>query len=195
MTLRQKLLKRIYPLIMKFSQKGEKGKVMLKPTAVSAIVSSGDLMINLSNGEILQLKDLNGKKVLLVNTASDCGYTGQFEELQQVQNSYKDSLLIVGFPANDFMKQETGSDSSILNFCQMNYGVTFPIAKKSVVIKKSNQNLIFEWLSNPTKNGWNDQAPDWNFSKYLLSESGELLGYFGPAISPMDKRLLDLIAS
>lgn len=195
MTLRQKLLKRIYPLIMKFSQKGEKGRVMLKPTAISAIVRSGDLKINLSNGEILHLKDLNGKKVLLVNTASDCGYTGQFEELQHVQNLYKDSLVILGFPANDFLEQEKGEDSTILNFCQVNYSVTFPIAKKSVIIKKANQNLIFEWLSNPAKNGWNDQAPVWNFSKYLLSETGELLGYFGPAISPNDKRLLDLIAN
>ena len=168
---------------------------MLKPTAISAIVRSGDLKINLSNGEILHLKDLNGKKVLLVNTASDCGYTGQFEELQHVQNLYKDSLVILGFPANDFLKQEKGEDSTILNFCQVNYSVTFPIAKKSVIIKKANQNLIFEWLSNPAKNGWNDQAPVWNFSKYLLSETGELLGYFGPAISPNDKRLLDLISN
>jgi glutathione peroxidase len=195
MTLKQILLKRLYPTIMKFSQKGEKGKVFLKPTAVSAIIHSGSLQIDLSNGGLLQLKELKGKKVLLVNTASDCGYTGQFEELQQVQNLYKDSLVIVGFPANDFLEQEKGADSNILNFCQVNYGVTFPIAKKSVVIKKSNQNLIFEWLSNPAKNGWNDQEPVWNFSKYLISETGELLGYFGPAISPNDKRLLDLIAN
>ena len=195
MTLRQKLLKRLYPLIMKFSQKGEKGKVSLKPTTVSAIILSDGLHIDFSNGEILKLKELKGKKVLLVNTASDCGYTGQFEELQQVQNLYKDSLIIVGFPANDFLEQEKGADSTILNFCQVNYGVTFPIAKKSVVIKNANQNLIFEWLSNPAKNGWNDQEPVWNFSKYLLSETGELLGYFGPAISPNDKRLLDLIAN
>ncbi len=195
MTLRQKLLKGLYPLIMKFSQRGEKGKVLLKPSAVSAIVHSDGLQIDLSNGELLQVKDLNGKKVLFVNTASDCGYTGQFEELQQVQNLYKDSLVIVGFPANDFLEQEKGSDSSIQSFCQVNYGVTFPMAKKSVVIKNANQNLIFEWLSNPAKNGWNDQEPVWNFSKYLLSENGELLGYFGPAISPNDKRLLDLIAN
>ena len=195
MTLRQKLLKRLYPLIMKFSQKGEKGKVSLKPTTVSAIILSDGLHIDFSNGEILKLKELKGKKVLLVNTASDCGYTGQFEELQQVQNLYKDSLIIVGFPANDFLDQEKGADSTILNFCQVNYGVTFPIAKKSVVIKNANQNLIFEWLSNPAKNGWNDQEPVWNFSKYLLSETGELLGYFGPAISPNDKRLLDLITN
>jgi glutathione peroxidase len=195
MTLRQKLLKRLYPLIMKFSQKGEKGKVSLKPTTVSAIILSDGLNIDFSNGEILKLKELKGKKVLLVNTASDCGYTGQFEELQQVQNLYKDSLIIVGFPANDFLEQEKGADSNILNFCQVNYGVTFPIAKKSVVIKNANQNLIFEWLSNPAKNGWNDQEPVWNFSKYLLSETGELLGCFGPAISPNDKRLLDLIAN
>ena len=195
MTLRQKLLKGLYPLIMKFSQKGEKGKVLLKPTAVSAIVRSDVLLIDLSNGESLELKALKGKKVLLVNTASDCGYTGQFEELQQVQNLYKDSLVIVGFPANDFLEQEKGSDSSIQSFCQVNYGVTFPMAKKSVVIKNGDQNLIFEWLSNPAKNGWNDQEPVWNFSKYLLSETGELLGYFGPAISPNDTRLLDLITN
>ena len=195
MTLRQKLLKRLYPLIMKFSQKGEKGKVSLKATTVSAIIHSEGLQIDFSNGEILKLKELKGKKVLLVNTASDCGYTGQFEELQQVQNLYKDSLIVVGFPANDFLEQEKGADSNILNFCQVNYGVTFPIAQKSVVIKNADQNVIFEWLSNPAKNGWNDQAPVWNFSKYLLNENGELLGYFGPAISPNDKRLLDLIAN
>ena len=195
MTIRQKLLKGLYPFIMRFSQKGEKGQIMLKPNSVSAITDSGDFQIDLSNGELLKLKELNGKKVLLVNTASDCGYTGQFEELQHIQNLHKDSLIIVGFPANDFLEQEKGADSSILNFCQVNYGVTFPIAKKSVVIKQSNQNLIFEWLSNPAKNGWNDKEPVWNFSKYLLSETGELLGYFGPAISPNDKRLLDLIAN
>ena len=195
MTLKQRLLKRLYPTIMKFSQKGEKGKVLLKPKAVQSIIQSGSLKIDLSNGDLLQLNELKGKKVLLVNTASDCGYTGQFEELQRIQNLYKDSLVILGFPANDFLVQEKGEDSSILNFCQVNFGVTFPIAKKSVVIKKENQNLIFEWLSNPAKNGWNDQEPVWNFSKYLLSETGELLGYFGPAISPNDKRLLDLITN
>lgn len=193
MTLKQRLLKRLYPTIMKFSQKGEKGKVLLKPKAVKSIVQSGSLKIDLSNGDLLQLNELKGKKVLLVNTASDCGYTGQFEELQRIQNLYKESLVILGFPANDFLEQEKGEDSSILNFCQVNFGVTFPIAKKSVVIKKENQNLIFEWLSNPAKNGWNDQEPVWNFSKYLLSETGELLGYFGPAISPNDNRLLELI--
>ncbi len=195
MTLKQLLLKRLYPTIMKFSQKGEKGKVLLKPKAVQSIVQSGSLKIDLSNGDLLQLNELKGKKVLLVNTASDCGYTGQFEELQRIQNLYKESLVILGFPANDFLEQEKGEDSSILNFCQVNFGVTFPIAKKSVVIKKENQNLIFEWLSNPAKNGWNDQEPVWNFSKYLLSETGELLGYFGPAISPNDIRLLDLITN
>jgi glutathione peroxidase len=195
MTLKQRLLKRLYPTIMQFSQKGEKGKVLLKPKAVQSIVQSGSLKIDLSNGDLLQLNELKGKKVLLVNTASDCGYTGQFEELQRIQNLYKDSLVILGFPANDFLEQEKGEDSSILNFCQVNFGVTFPIAKKSVVIKKENQNLIFEWLSNSAKNGWNDQEPVWNFSKYLLSETGELLGYFGPAISPNDKRLLDLITN
>ena len=195
MTLKQRLLKRLYPTIMKFSQKGEKRKVLLKPKAVQSIIQSGSLKIDLSNGDLLQLNELKGKKVLLVNTASDCGYTGQFEELQRIQNLYKDSLVILGFPANDFLEQEKGEDSSILNFCQVNFGVTFPIAKKSVVIKKENQNLIFEWLSNPAKNGWNDQEPVWNFSKYLLSETGELLGYFGPAISPNDPRLLDLIAN
>lgn len=195
MTLKQLLLKRLYPTIMKFSQKGEKGKVLLKPKAVQSFIQSGSLKIDLSNGDLLQLNELKGKKVLLVNTASDCGYTGQFEELQRIQNLYKESLVILGFPANDFLEQEKGEDSSILNFCQVNYGVTFPIAKKSVVIKKANQNLIFEWLSNPAKNGWNDQEPVWNFSKYLLSETGELLGCFGPAISPNDIRLLDLIAN
>ena len=193
MTIRQTLLKLLYPFIMKFSGKGEKGKMLFKPKAVKAITQSSSFQIELSNGEKLMLNQLLGKKVLLVNTASDCGYTRQFEALQALQNLKMDSLVVVGFPANDFLEQDKGSDSSILNFCQLNYGVTFSMAKKSVVVKKSNQHPLFEWLSNPAKNGWNDQAPVWNFSKYLLSETGELLAYFGPAVSPNDKQIMDLI--
>ena len=193
MTIRQTLLKLLYPFIMKFSGKGEKGKMLFKPKAVKAITQSSSFQIELSNGEKLMLNQLLGKKVLLVNTASDCGYTRQFEALQALQNLKMESLVVVGFPANDFLEQDKGSDSSILNFCQLNYGVTFSMAKKSVVVKKSNQHPLFEWLSNPAKNGWNDQAPVWNFSKYLLSETGELLANFGPAVSPNDKQIMDLI--
>lgn len=193
MTIKQKLAKAAYSVIMKISKRGEKGLVLLKPRVSGNTVYSESYQLTLSIGLETPFNNMLGKKVLLVNTASDCGYTGQFEELQALSNQFKDSLIIIGFPSNDFMEQEKGSDSSILNFCQVNYGVTFPIAKKSVVIKSSNQHPLFEWLSNSAKNGWNDQAPVWNFSKYLLSETGELLAYFGPAISPNDKQITDLI--
>jgi glutathione peroxidase len=193
MNVRQRLLKSLYPLIMKLSAKGEKGKVLFKPKATRSLVSLDHLKIQLSNGKELSLTDLKGRKILLVNTASECGYTGQFVELQRLHEEMGDKLQIIGFPSNDFREQEKGNDAAISEFCQINYGVTFPLAKKSVVLKTDVQNPMFAWLTDPSKNGWNDQEPDWNFSKYMLNEQGELIAYFGPAVSPEDPKIKDLI--
>ncbi len=145
-----------------------------------------DLNISLNNGNTLPLKQFAGKKMLLVNTASDCGYTDQYAELQQLYSQHKDQLVVIGFPANDFKQQERGTDEQIAQFCQVNYGVTFPLSKKTVVVKSGEQNPVFRWLTNGKLNGWNDKAPSWNFSKYLINEQGVLTHYFDPAISPLN---------
>jgi glutathione peroxidase len=186
MTLRQILLKKLYPFIAKSSRKTGNGIVLEKPVQSHALQPIDQLPLQLNTGEEVQLSKYKGKKVLLVNTASDCGYTGQYEELQKLQIEMPEKLVVIGFPANDFKAQEKAGDKDIAAFCQKNYGVTFPLAKKSVVVKKGAQNPVFKWLSDPKSNGWNDQEPVWNFTKYLINEQGELIGVFGPAVSPLE---------
>jgi glutathione peroxidase len=140
--------------------------------------------VKLNNGNSVPLASFKGKKIMLVNTASDCGYTPQYEALQSLYEQYNRNLVIIGFPANDFGEQEKGNDSEIASFCTINFGVTFPLAVKSVVIKSDQQNVVFQWLSDKSKNGWNNQPPSWNFSKYLINEQGVLTHYFDPAVSP-----------
>jgi glutathione peroxidase len=94
-------------------------------------------------------------------------------------------VAIIGFPANDFKEQEKGSDEEISRFCAVNYGVSFPIAKKAVVAKGQEQHPVYQWLTNPAQNGWNSKAPSWNFAKYLVNEEGILTHYFEPAVSPV----------
>ena len=136
---------------------------------------------------------MKGKKVLLVNTASNCGYTSQYSELQELYEKYKGKLEIIGFPANDFKEQEKGSDEEIAQFCKVNFGVSFPLMKKSVVIKSTDQNPVFKWLSDSTQNGWNQKEPSWNFSKYLVDEKGVLTNYFDPSVSPLSEEVIKSI--
>lgn len=113
--------------------------------------------------------------------------------MQKLHEQLGDKLAIVAFPANDFLSQEKGSDKDIAQFCQLNYGVSFPIAKKGVVIKNQQQQPLFKWLTDSNANGWNDHAPDWNFSKYIIDEKGNLAYYFGPSISPLSKEFMDAV--
>ncbi|WP_315818648.1 glutathione peroxidase [Paraflavitalea speifideaquila] len=129
-----------------------------------------------------------------MNTASDCGYTNQYEDLQKLYETYKDKLVIIGFPANDFHEQEKGNDEEIAQFCKVNFGVSFPLAKKSVVIKSPEQNPVFGWLTHKALNGWNEQEPSWNFSKYLVNERGVLTHYFDPSVSPTSNVVITAIA-
>lgn len=151
------------------------------------------LKITLNNGEELDFASLKGKKVLLVNTASKCGFTPQYEGLEKLYEKYKDQLVIIAFPANDFANQESGSNEEIAQFCKANYGVTFPIAMKAGVIKNEAQQEVFKWLTDKKLNGWNDQAPEWNFSKYLVNENGELVSYFKSSVKPFDSQIISLI--
>ncbi len=189
--MKQRILKWFYPILMKLA--GKKARVLQNEKNVTPLQSFYQLNILLNNGETLDFDTLQGKKVLLVNTASDCGYTPQYKELQQLQDQYKDKLVVIAFPSNDFKDQEKGTDSSIAGFCEVNYGITFPLAKKSSVVKSPQQNKVYQWLTDEKANGWNNQPPEWNFSKYLVNEQGILAYYFAPSVSPLDDRLQQAI--
>jgi glutathione peroxidase len=188
MTIRQRFLKLIYPLWIWFAgKKGLNTKNLSNKTAPP--VSFYELKDTLNNGQPFDFAQLKGKKVMLVNTASNCGYTGQYDDLQKLSEQYKDRLVVLGFPANDFKEQEKGSDEEIAEFCRINFGVSFPLMRKSSVVKGADQNPVFEWLSDPGKNGWNKYQPSWNFCKYIVDEEGRLTNYFGATIEPMSKEI------
>jgi len=193
MTYRQKILKAIYPAWMWWTKLRGKNSTELSNQQKQPPVSFYSLKGILNDNTELELSSLKGKKVMLVNTASNCGYTDQYEDLQKLYEDNKDKLEVIGFPANDFKEQEKGNDEEIAQFCKLNYGVTFPLMKKSSVVKSSQQNEVFQWLTDSTKNGWNNKTPIWNFTKYLVNEEGVLISYFGPSISPMSKDILEAI--
>ena len=194
MTNRQKVLKAVYPALMWFNNiTGKKSKMMENIEEATTLKSIHDLSVHLNKGSELKLETLKGKKILLVNTASDCGYTNQYDDLQKLYEANKDKLMVIAFPANDFKEQEKGTDKDIAEFCKLNYGVTFPLATKSSVIKGVRQNEIFKWLSDETLNGWNDQQPTWNFCKYLVDENGKLIKYFDTGVSPLSDEVKNAI--
>ncbi len=194
MTVKQKVLKAVYPLFTGLNRLfGKNTQVVKNKNHIQPKQSIYDLSIQLNDGSKLSLENLKGKKILLVNTASDCGYTGQYVELQKLYQQHKEELVVIGFPANDFHGQEQRSDDEIEKFCTLNFGVSFPLAAKSVVVKSPQQNEVFQWLTDKSKNGWNDQQPSWNFSKYIVDEQGILTDYFDPAISPMSHEVLESI--
>ncbi|MFZ1527191.1 MAG: glutathione peroxidase [Ferruginibacter sp.] len=159
-----------------------------------AATSFYDLAATLGTGAELSFSSLKGKKVLIVNTASDCGYTPQYKGLQELHEKYKEKLFIIGFPSNDFGEQEKGTDDVIEQFCQVNYGVSFPLVKKSAVIKGAEQHTVYQWLTDENKNGWNYAAPNWNFCKYLIDENGNLTHFFQSGVEPGSAELETAIA-
>ena len=136
-------------------------------------------------GNIISMNDFKGNKVLVVNVASRCGYTPQYEGLQKLYETYGDSLVVLGFPSNDFMWQEPGSNTEIKTFCKTNYGVTFPMFSK-IHVKGRKQHPIYDWLSDSKLNGWNDDSPSWNFNKYLLDKNGTIIELYGADVKPLD---------
>jgi len=192
MTYRQKLLKAVYPAWMWFTRLTGKNTRELSGTQQPP-VSFYSLKGILNNGDTLDFSGLQGKKVLLVNTASDCGYTNQYNDLQKISEQYKDKLVVIAFPANDFKEQEKGTDSAIALFCKANYGISFPLMQKSTVLRSPQQNPVFQWLTDSAKNGWNNKFPSWNFSKYLVNEKGVLINYFDPSVSPASEAVIKAI--
>jgi glutathione peroxidase len=193
MTARQKFLKAVYPVWIWFAGKKGLNTKNFSNEKTMPVVSFYSLKDTAINGLVYDFQQLKGKKVMLVNTASDCGYTGQYDDLQKLSEQYKDKLVVIGFPANDFKEQEKGSDEEIAAFCRINFGVSFPLMQKSRVKKGAGQNKIFEWLSDSTKNGWNSQQPSWNFCKYMVDEKGRLTNYFGSTIEPLGKEIATVL--
>ncbi len=134
-------------------------------------------------GGTIDFAKFKGKKILIVNTASKCGYTPQYEALQKVYDQYKDKLVIVGFPANNFGGQEPGSDGDIQEFCKARFGVKFPLASK-VSVKGEDMAPIYQWLTSKAKNGVLDADIKWNFNKFLLDENGKMIAYFPSKVTP-----------
>ena len=139
-------------------------------------------------GQTIDFSKFKGKKVLIVNTASKCGYTPQYAELEQLHKAYGSKLVIVGFPANNFGGQEPGSNAEINDFCQKNYGVSFVMAEK-VSVKGTDIHPLFKWLTSKEENGVMDAEIKWNFTKFLLDEKGKLLAVFPSKVKPMGEEI------
>ena len=148
-----------------------------------------DFKVTALDGSTIDFAAFKGKKILIVNTASKCGFTPQYKALEEMYEQRKDKLVIVGFPANNFMSQEPGSNETIAGFCQKNYGVTFPMAAK-ISVKGKDMAPIYEWLTNKEHNGYSNSSVKWNFQKYLINEKGELIGVFDPGTKPDSEEIL-----
>ena len=145
------------------------------------------------SGDTFDFSTLKGKKILVVNTASECGLTPQYEQLQAIYEKYKDkNFVIVGFPANNFGAQEPGTNQEIATFCQQNYGVSFPMMSK-ISVKGGDMHPVYQFLTQKTKNGLEDSEVQWNFQKYLINENGELAKVVSPRTLPTDAEIVNWI--
>lgn len=148
--------------------------------------------VNTLDGQPVSMERFRGKKIVVLNVASRCGYTPQYADWENFYRKHKERVVVLGFPCNDFMGQEPGTAKEIAEFCRKNYGVTFPMFEK-VHVKGSAKAPIYRWLTDPQQNGWNSQEPTWNFCKYLLNESGELTHFFGPKVKPDSPEFLEAL--
>lgn len=146
-----------------------------------------DIKVNSLDGKPVHFNQYRGKNLLIVNTASNCAYTTQFETLQKLHETYGQDVTVLGFPANNFLWQEPGTNVEIANFCQENFGVTFQMFEK-ISVKGRDQHPLYQWLS--AKSG---RKPSWNFCKYLINKNGDIIGFYGPKVSPMDEEIINKI--
>jgi glutathione peroxidase len=148
----------------------------------NAVTSFYDLSFKDIDGQPVDLNTFKGKPILIVNTASKCGFTPQFEELESFYKTYKNQAYVIGVPCNDFGNQDPGQEAEIKSFCQRNYGVTFLMTEKMTI--KESPSPLYKWLTSKTENGWNEQKPSWNFCKYIISADGQLVAFYGSAVKP-----------
>jgi len=141
------------------------------------------------DGKEMSLSSFKGKKILFVNTASECGFTPQYKGLQELHEAYGEKVALVGLPCNQFGKQEPGTEEEIKGFCEKNYGVSFLMTQK-IDVKGENQHPLYTWLTSKELNGVKNSTVKWNFQKYLVDENGTLLDVFGSTTKPMDESIL-----
>lgn len=146
----------------------------------------------LTGNETVDFSKYKGKKIVILNVASKCGYTPQYADWQKFHEQHGDKVVVLGFPANNFGSQEPGTEEDISTFCKKNYGVTFQMFSK-VDVKGDNQSPLYKWLSDKSLNGWNDKTPTWNFCKYVVSEDGRLTHFFASAVKPTDAEFLKAV--
>lgn len=195
MTYKSHILLAVLSMLFVACQSASSNKVMTKPEDLLKTIDMKSLhhfKVTTIEGEEVSLSKYQGKKVLIVNVASKCGYTPQYADLQLLHEKHGDKVAILGFPANEFGGQEPGTNLEIAQFCSKNYGVTFDMFEK-VVVKGKEKHPLYEWLSSKEQNGWNDQEPTWNFCKYLVDEEGHLLKFYASSVNPFDDDLLQAI--
>ncbi len=167
--------------------------------SIALIISTMDTTTNIYdfkvaglNGGTIDLAQYKGKKILIVNVASECGYTYQYEDLEKLYEKYKDKMVLIGFPCNQFGFQEPGSPEEIKTFCSSKYGVTFQLASK-IDVKGKDQAPIYEWLTKKELNGVETTEVSWNFNKYLIDEQGNYIAHYGSKVKPFDAVLVAAI--
>lgn len=151
-----------------------------------------DFSLKTLDGQSINLSKFKGKKLLLVNVASECGFTPQYTNLQKLHEQYGNKVVVIGFPANNFGGQEPGSSAEIKTFCTKNYGVTFQMMEK-ISVKGSDAHPLYKWLSTKSQNGTCDNAPGWNFCKYLIDENGKVVKFFGSKVDPLSAEITSLL--
>ncbi len=163
-------------------------KILLLSAGLLFISTLYDFKVPSLDGSTIDFSKYKGKKILIVNTASECGYTPQYADLEKLYEAHKSNLVIVGFPANNFGGQEPGTNTEIKEFCKKNYGVTFPMAGK-VSVKGDDIHPLFKWLTTKSENGVMDAEIKWNFTKFLLDEKGKLIAVFPSKVNPNSEEI------
>jgi len=157
------------------------------------ISSFYDLSINALDGQPINLSDYQGKYILIVNVASKCGFTSQYKTLQRLQEEFSKDLVVLGVPCNQFGHQEPGTAEVIQSFCDLNFGISFPLTEK-IEVKGKNQHPLYSWLTSEINNGVKDSSVKWNFQKYLINRHGDLIDYFSSATSPISAKITEHIS-
>lgn len=165
---------------------------MTTETTATANGTVYDFTVKSIDGKDVKLSQYKGKKLLIVNTASECGYTPQYKELEELYKKHGNKVVVLGFPANNFGGQEPGTNEQISTFCEKNYGVTFPLFSK-VSVKGDDTAPLYKFLADKAKNGAVSDAPSWNFCKYLVDEQGRVVAFYPSKVKPMSEELVAAI--